>query len=375
VCFGWFLYSRTSAPSDPLTAEVSREAAVRSGDPKHYPVAVALHLADHAMWKEFLPCIENTANVASSMQLYVTLVRGYKYTDRELTATQRQIQRDFPGAVVLVVNNFGMDIAGFLAVLQKMIQIGATHQAVLKLHSKSNKEWRNKLLSAMCSNQATVLHVLERFQRDASAGIIGTNDYCWFIDTNDKDKITNHFAPRFNLNVSFYEIWDSKNIDSIPFDPHYYMKNKQNVDIKAAFEHTDWPVAGLHAHWKAHGHREHRIFSKDVIDVYRTSNFPKFIAGSVFWVNVQPLLNFFQVHDIQKELEYLKNEVGYVSDVSHGAHGLVMDSKFTHCWERMWVLLLQSQDPNLRALCTHPQKPNIKFERKRVPNGEADWQD
>ena len=288
VCFGWFLYSRTSAPSDPLAAEVSREAAVRSGDPKHYPVAVALHLADHAMWEEFLPCIENTANVASSMQLYVTLVRGFKYTDRELTATQRQIQQDFPGAVVLVVNNFGMDIAGFLAVLQKMIQIGATHQAVLKLHSKTKKEWRNKLLSAMCSNEATVLHVLERFQRDPSAGIIGTNEYCWFIDTNDKDKITNHFAPRFNLNVSFYEIWDSKNIDSIPFDPHYYMNNKQvcaamcrltpielclvcsgqNVDLKAYFEHTDWPVARLHANWRASGHREHRIFSKAMIEVH-----------------------------------------------------------------------------------------------------------
>ena len=106
--------------------------------------------------------------------------------------------------------------------------------------------------------------------------------------------------------------------------------------------------------------------------MYRTLNFPKFIAGSVFWVNVQPLLNFFRVHDIQKELDYLKNEVGYVSDVNHGANGLVMDSKFTHCWERMWVLLLQNQDPNLRALCTHPQKRNIKLERKRV---QDDWQD
>jgi hypothetical protein len=89
-----------------------------------------------------------------------------------------------------------------------------------------------------------------------------------------------------------------------------------------------------------------------VLQVYRHLNYPKFIAGSVFWINLGPLLTFFREHDVQAEIDSLWNETGFVTDVMKNTDGsLIKSPKYTHCWERLWILVFRRQNVLFKTVC------------------------
>jgi len=312
-------------------------------------VAVSLHLADHSLWPEFLPCIMNVAEEVHQLQLYITLVKGYKHSDMELKAMTQRIRAHFPGAVVLQVSNFGMDIAGFLAVVKEMLHLQAAHKVLLKLHSKTKKYWRDKMLEGVCATPNLVHKILDKFSQDETAAMLGSRDYCWYMDLNDRDLISEHYAPRFKLNTSFYDTWDSQRLADLPYDVSEYLNNRQNVDLKAAFANAPEAAKG---HWQTSGLAEHRPHNKKIHEVYRHLNYPKFIAGSVFWINLGPLLTFFREHGVTAEIDSLRNELGFVTDVVKDTDGgLQKSSKYTHCWERLWILVFRSQNMLFKTVC------------------------
>lgn len=194
-------------------------------------VAVSLHLADHSLWPEFLPCIMNVAEEVHQLQLYITLVKGYKHSDMELKAMTQRIRAHFPTTVVLQVSNFGMDIAGFLAVVKEMLHLKATHKVLLKLHSKTKKYWRDKMLEGVCATPNLVHKILDRFSQDETAAMLGSRDYCWYMDLNDQNLISEHYAPRFKLNTSFYDIWDSQRLAHLPYNVSEYINNRQVTSL------------------------------------------------------------------------------------------------------------------------------------------------
>ena len=208
--------------------------STNSGNSVYAPdarVAVSLHLADHSLWPEFLPCIMNVAEEVHQLQLYITLVKGYKHSDMELKAMTQRIRAHFPGAVVLQVSNFGMDIAGFLAVVKEMLHLKAAHRVLLKLHSKTKKYWRDKMLEGVCATPNLVHKILDKFSQDETAAMLGSRDYCWYMDLNDRNLISEHYAPRFKLNTSFYDIWDSQRLADLPYDVSEYLNNRQVTSL------------------------------------------------------------------------------------------------------------------------------------------------
>ena len=160
-----------------------------------------------------------------------TLVKGYKHSDMELKAMTQRIRAHFPTTVVLQVSNFGMDIAGFLAVVKEMLHLKATHKVLLKLHSKTKKYWRDKMLEGVCATPNLVHKILDRFSQDETAAMLGSRDYCWYMDLNDQNLISEHYAPRFKLNTSFYDIWDSQRLAHLPYDGSEYINNRQVTSL------------------------------------------------------------------------------------------------------------------------------------------------
>lgn len=223
-----------------------------------------LHMFNLGQLSEFHQYLENITKAGYKYDMYVALPTG---------CDARVITSRWPKAVVIHHNDRGMDLGGFFALCPSLMR--HRYDYVLKLHTKSEKQWRTDLVIPLIGTPGNVMTCLKSFDIP-TIGMVGARK--WLINMS-KDfgiytphltaicktwKICNNkytfiggtmFWIRYNLlrnalaHVSIPVIIQSLNTDET-LDWHWYLIHyddlrRAGIDTEAkALEH--WNTVGKH---------------------------------------------------------------------------------------------------------------------------------
>ena len=124
-------------------------------------IAVSLHLFAYELIDEFHGYLSNITKAGYTYDLYVSILRG---------SDPAPVKRVWPNATILERENKGFDISSFLVSLHYILP--KPYDYILKLHSKSNLQWRKDLIEPLLATPSRVRHSIELLQ-DPSVGMVG----------------------------------------------------------------------------------------------------------------------------------------------------------------------------------------------------------
>jgi hypothetical protein len=319
---------------DPVSANVAQASSEK--------VAVLLHLGNPDLWdtlKKYLLNVET----ATSCAFYISLYRDV--ADDELVA---DILQALTTVIILWVENIGMDLGGTFCAFHHMLKNQASHQVFLKLHSKSKPVWRCEVLDPLCGSVSLVRRALAQLEKPG-VGMVGSPVWMKFIDVLDTDLIRSYYAPKFGLNVSFYDLMTEAELtkvkDKFPMDVAWYRRYSFNRDLP-----PNWGPNRITSHYELKGFQEMRIASAAMYKYWESKKLPMFVGGTMFWVKAQPLLSFFKNApplDIVRKILH-SGEFGYFKDTTKVCGQWI--TRHAHSWERLWTIMLRQK--GLRAVAT-----------------------
>lgn len=228
---------------------------------------------------EFLPkilciCHIGSYHVFMKMKKYVDNLISAHYDEYNLTIyfniiesitkeQMNEIKELYPDENFILSENYGFDIGSFFHILEIIKQRKEKYDFVLKIHTKTNNEKREKLLQPILGNVQTIRKIIQDFRDNKNIGVIASrNGRCidshtdftrnqsylqklitWFFD--EKTRITKQayvtgtiFWMRFDiLQQTFMKINISNiinsfnNIHTFDWNWYYYANNKFLMDI------------------------------------------------------------------------------------------------------------------------------------------------
>ena len=141
-------------------------------------LAVALHLFNFTLLDELYQYLQNLSKAGYRYDLYVAVPFGEDIT---------QLRKYWPQAIVTTHENRGFDIASFFTLCQLMMS--RKYDFVLKLHTKSDANWRRSLIHPLLSTPQQAKLVLEYF-KNPSIGMVGAKP--WVIPMGSQWGIYQH---------------------------------------------------------------------------------------------------------------------------------------------------------------------------------------
>jgi hypothetical protein len=232
---------------------------------------------------------------------------------------------DFPmnmrNSHIILCENIGMDIGGFTKSIEYVRDNEIKLDFILKLHTKSMKEWRDKLYLPLCETSDIVNNILWMFESDEMVGVIGSPENICSIQNANKIIITQKLRD-LNLNdrFIFYDV-DIENINSYEFDPQFY------ISYHADMVRNKVKLEDAISHWEQDGKFEHeRVISNDMIKTI--GNNMQYVGGTMFWMRYS-VMNLFQ--------DYL------IKDYVNFEKGRIINRKetHTHSWEYLFGIIPQ----------------------------------
>jgi lipopolysaccharide biosynthesis protein len=121
-----------------------------------------------------------TANVVAAVKhdsqikldLYVSLTTGTRSEDwlkREIRS--KYMGLDFFSHIYIdKVNNTGADMGAFLTQMTRMEREGVSYDAILKMHTKTDPIWRERLVESLCGTPEQVRSILTKLDEQAIRG-------------------------------------------------------------------------------------------------------------------------------------------------------------------------------------------------------------
>ncbi len=182
-------------------------SAIRSNIANRFRTLVHVHIYYEEMWEQLKNCV---LNISCPFKLYVTLVK-------ENNAIRLDIERTFPDAEIIVIENRGYDIWPFVYVLNKVNL--DEFEYVIKLHTKRNmhkyarmngykfggSRWRDYMLSIV-SSRNNFAKTLRAFEHTKQLGLIA--DFRLQHSKKDPDKVAKtkvlNLAKKLGMNVPKY---------------------------------------------------------------------------------------------------------------------------------------------------------------------------
>lgn len=151
-------------------------------------IAVMLHLYYTDLWPEALSYLQH---LPYEYDLWVNLVSG-SAADAELDVLTGEIQSQVNGARVIVSENRGRDMGGFIQLIQQMdldqYDVFCKVHTKKSFHRQDGDVWRRDLLQSVLGEEV-IRPVLDLFMADESIGVIGSQKYYMDFDpsvgTND----------------------------------------------------------------------------------------------------------------------------------------------------------------------------------------------
>lgn len=98
-----------------------------------------------------------------------------------------------------ISDNKGLDIGGFLTSYLKMLELNLNYYSIIKIHTKTNDNWRFAMLYALLGNSKIVQHNLQLIEKD-NVGMIG-NQTLLIRNSSHKGLIPllNHYMRKFKI--------------------------------------------------------------------------------------------------------------------------------------------------------------------------------
>jgi len=117
-----------------------------------------------------------------NLDLYISLNYGIDIKHRNIIINEinlYKINHTINEIIITTVKNTGLDFKPFLEQISKA-QNNRNYDYILKLHSKSNKQWLTHSLQCLCGTSIQVLSILNHFSNNDKVDI-----YCDDSDDND----------------------------------------------------------------------------------------------------------------------------------------------------------------------------------------------
>ena len=134
-------------------------------------IAVVLHLHYGDLWSEFS---EKLMNFPQEFDLFITLTRAN-------CLLENQIESQFPGVHIHIVENRGRDIGPFFHLIRSAKLSG--YELICKIHGKKTLSngvesplgmfWRRKCLLDLLGSEHQINKILEMFKENSQLGMVG----------------------------------------------------------------------------------------------------------------------------------------------------------------------------------------------------------
>ena len=173
-------------------------------------LGIMVHLYDISLWGEIENYLNNLVNLEIKFDLYVNISYNldsdlFKKEYKKLKAYLENYQ-GCENFYYTTSNNKGMDIGGFLNSYLKKLKLGIIYKSIIKIHSKTNKNWRFAMLYSLLGSQKIIENNLNLLKND-KVGMIGNDkisvDLVLKINKESYKYIYTYF-DRFNIKTNKY---------------------------------------------------------------------------------------------------------------------------------------------------------------------------
>ncbi len=151
-------------------------------------IAVIAHVYYEDLWGEISYILKN---ISSPFDLYVTTTN-----DTSRKTLVKKIKSEYSDAEVIIIDNKGSDVGGFIASYNRIKDLDKEYNYVLKLHTKkglltskngAGNKTRTNTYNSLAGTQNKVKSILSLFANDDKLGMVGPKGYLMSKSTNDKN--------------------------------------------------------------------------------------------------------------------------------------------------------------------------------------------
>jgi len=165
-------------------------------------IAVMVHIFKVDIYDEIIGYLRNLL-LHSKFDLYINLaINDRKDLQKPNIANfinQVRNQTLVDNCYFTISDNKGLDIGGFLTSYLKMLELNLNYDSIIKIHTKTNENWRFAMLYALLGNSKIVQHNLQLIEKD-NVGMIG-NQTLLIRNSSHKGLIPllNHYMRKFKI--------------------------------------------------------------------------------------------------------------------------------------------------------------------------------
>lgn len=112
-----------------------------------------------------------------NLTLYINIINSIKQEHIN------EIKKIYVNQNIIISENYGFDIGSFFHILQTIKERKEKYDFIIKLHTKTNNQLREKLLQPLLKNIQTIKNIIQKFESNEKIGIIGSKE-CRCIDAH-----------------------------------------------------------------------------------------------------------------------------------------------------------------------------------------------
>lgn len=283
---------------------------------------IALHLVYLDQWDDIK---SRLLSVPVDFDLHVTVVEQISDVNL-LSYIENDIHSNFKSASIFRVNNKGADLGGFFYVMSELMKANREYDLVIKIHTKGDSQWRNKLLMDILPESRAFTKIINQFSNDDSMGMYGSYLYPYdYYNINHVLFYCKKLALPVNTGWAIY-----KNRNKL-FDVNNIAELIKHSLVNQKFE--DRPDIDVEGYLTRHATLDHQ-FNEENRDWFIDNGFYTklpYYPGTMYWIKFDII---FKLNKVMKlEDLYQDFEDGYESDCH--------SQKVTHAWERLLPIYAQ----------------------------------
>lgn len=241
------------------------------------------------------------------------------------------IKDEFKHAKFTYGKNIGMDIYPFFCQIKYIIHNNIETDYILKIHTKSDDQWRNDLILPLLNHNLITELILNK-----NIGMIASKKYTKLLDHYNTPIIL-HFLKKWNIENKYIDEidWDKKydNLYDLNFlDTKFYVTYSYNKIMydDELLNNTDKLNSYAIFHWLNIGYKVFRLIHNPNLITKKINNHYTFCAGTIFWIDAKILVDFFKTN-IDFQFWENKFEKGYFKNDL---------PTYTHSWERLFAIIV-----------------------------------